>query len=172
MKNIFLITVGFVFFNQVCFSAIPQTRVNLKIQAKIEKGCSLTNKEYQLDFGRHPSVSQEKVTANVINNSSSWNLKCTENMPVNISINGGENVLTSIRRMKHLSSSDYINYKLYNSFKLDGEYEIGKVYSLQPTTVDNSILNFSIYGVADLSNNNLPREAGIYRDTVSILIAW
>ncbi len=172
MKNIFLIFIGLSFSSQACFAAISQTKTNLKIQAKIEKGCSLTNKEYQLDFGRHPSVSQEKIIANVINNSSSWNLKCTEKIPVNISINSGENVLTNMRRMKSLSSFDYINYKLYNSFKLDSEYEIGKVYSLQPTTVDNPVLNFSIYGVADLSNNNLPRETGIYRDTVSILIAW
>jgi spore coat protein U-like protein len=125
-----------------------------------------------MDFGRHSAILQEKVTSSIINTAATWNIKCTEKLPVNIILDGGENLSNNIRRMKHISSSEYINYKLYTSNSLDTEYLAGNSYSIQPTTAANPILDFSIYGVADLDNNNQPRSAGIYKDTVSILITW
>ncbi|VCX11754.1 hypothetical protein BANRA_00314 [Acinetobacter baumannii] len=41
---------------------------------------------------------------NVINSKGSWNIRCTESLPVSISIDGGENLQNNTRRMKNSSS--------------------------------------------------------------------
>ncbi|NUE94045.1 SCPU domain-containing protein, partial [Acinetobacter seifertii] len=45
-------------------------------------------------------------------------------------------------------------------------------YLLPTTTPTNRLVNFEIYGVVDLGNNNESHTAGIYKDTVSIMITW
>ncbi|MDW5358023.1 SCPU domain-containing protein, partial [Acinetobacter baumannii] len=52
------------------------------------------------------------------------------------------------------------------------EYIVGNKYLLPTTTPTNRMANFEIYGVVDLENNNEPHTAGIYKDTVSIMITW
>ncbi|MDN8171650.1 Csu fimbrial biogenesis protein CsuB, partial [Acinetobacter baumannii] len=49
---------------------------------------------------------------------------------------------------------------------------VGNKYLLPATTPTNRLANFEIYGVVDLENNNQPHVAGIYKDTVSIMITW
>ena len=41
---------------------------------------------------------------NIINSKGSWNIRCTESLPVSISIDGGENLQNNTRRMKNSSS--------------------------------------------------------------------
>ncbi len=55
---------------------------------------------------------------------------------------------------------------------LSTEYVVGNKYLLPATTPTNRLANFEIYGVVDLENNNEPHTAGIYKDTVSIMITW
>ncbi|MBU0383482.1 Csu fimbrial biogenesis protein CsuB, partial [Acinetobacter baumannii] len=55
---------------------------------------------------------------------------------------------------------------------LSNEYIVGNKYLLPATTPTNRLANFEIYGVVDLENNNEPHAAGIYKDTVSIMITW
>ncbi|HCV3171368.1 TPA: Csu fimbrial biogenesis protein CsuB, partial [Acinetobacter baumannii] len=73
---------------------------------------------------------------------------------------------------KNGSSTNYLSYKLYNSSSLSNEYIVGNKYLLPATTPTNRLANFEIYGVVDLENNNEPHAAGIYKDTVSIMITW
>ena len=63
-------------------------------------------------------------------------------------------------------------YQLYQNSNLQNEYTSGNSYSLTSTTTSNTLLGFSVYGVADLNNNNEPRSAGLYKDTVAITITW
>ena len=58
------------------------------------------------------------------------------------------------------------------AFDVKSEYASGSSYSLTPTTAVNTLLDFSVYAVADLNNNNQPRSAGLYKDTVAITITW
>ena len=51
-------------------------------------------------------------------------------------------------------------------------FGLGNKYLLPATTPTNRLANFEIYGVVDLENNNEPHVAGIYKDTVSIMITW
>ncbi|WP_332604305.1 Csu type fimbrial protein [Acinetobacter sp. ESBL14] len=158
---------------QPIYAAAPQTKSSFIVQATIEKGCSLVNSEQNMDFGQHSALSQEKITSSIINTNTTWSIKCTERMPVSVMLDAGEYFdVNHNRRMKNSSSSEYINYKLYTSSSLNTEYMAGNIYPLSPTTAANSILDFSVYGVADLDNNNQFRSAGIYKDTVSILISW
>ncbi|MFU0487269.1 spore coat protein U domain-containing protein, partial [Acinetobacter baumannii] len=67
---------------------------------------------------------------------------------------------------------DVYKRQLYNSSSLSNEYIVGNKYLLPATTPTNRLANFEIYGVVDLENNNEPHVAGIYKDTVSIMITW
>ncbi|EPG40839.1 Csu type fimbrial protein [Acinetobacter colistiniresistens] len=154
------------------YAADPQTSANFKVQATIENGCSLSNIEQVLDFGRHPVTSQDRVNGQVINTAQSWNLHCTQHLPVKVMLNGGDNFSANIRRMKHNSLNEFVSYRLYQKNDLKDEYISGNTYSMTPATDSNPILNFSVYGVADLNNNNQPRSAGLYKDTVAITITW
>ncbi|MCA4228206.1 spore coat U domain-containing protein, partial [Acinetobacter baumannii] len=84
----------------------------------------------------------------------------------------GAKLENNIRLMKNGSSTNYLSYKLYNSSNLSNEYIVGNKYLLPATTPTNRLANFEIYGVVDLENNNEPHAAGIYKDTVSIMITW
>ncbi|MBD0444191.1 spore coat U domain-containing protein [Acinetobacter nosocomialis] len=158
--------------SQLIYAADPQLNSSFKVQAKIENGCSIDNIEQKMDFGQYSALSKDKVVASIINSKSSWNIRCTESLPVSISIDGGENLQNNIRRMRNSSSSNYLPYKLYNSSSLSGEYVIGNKYLLPATIPTNRLANFEIYGVVDLENNNESHAAGIYKDTVSIMITW
>ncbi|MDX8254559.1 spore coat U domain-containing protein [Acinetobacter pittii] len=166
-KAIFLLLVS-----PFIYAADPQLNSSFKVQAKIENGCSIDNVEQKMDFGQYSALSKDKVIANIRNSATSWNIRCTESLPVNISIDGGQNLENNIRRMKNTSSSDYLSYKLYNSSSLTNEYVVGSTYLLPATTPTNHLANFQIYGVVDLGNNNESYTAGIYKDTVSIMITW
>ncbi|EPB6462820.1 spore coat U domain-containing protein [Acinetobacter baumannii] len=175
-KAIFLLSVS-----QFIYAADPQLNSSFKVQAKIENGCSIDNIEQNMDFGKYSALSKNKVMTNVINSKGSWNIRCTESLPVSISIDGGENLQNNTRRMKNSGRvklevrhkpPNYLSYKLYNSSSLSNEYIVGNKYLLPATTPTNRLANFEIYGVVDLENNNEPHAAGIYKDTVSIMITW
>ncbi|TCM63800.1 spore coat protein U-like protein [Acinetobacter calcoaceticus] len=157
----------------VCASSYATTpTAEFKLTATIAKGCVLSSDTQTLDFSQHSSISQEKVTANIVNSAQSWNIRCTETMPVNIALNGGENYSTNQWRMKHLQANQFVNYRLYQDAAQVNEYPVGKQVALTPTTTQDNILKFSIYGVADLSNNNQSRATGIYKDSIAITISW
>ncbi|HCW3749053.1 spore coat U domain-containing protein [Acinetobacter baumannii] len=160
------------FYSQYLYAADPQTSSSFKVQATIENGCSIDNVEQKIDFGQHSALSNDKIVSNIINTNTTWNIRCTEDLPVNILLDGGENLENKTRRMKNSTSSDYIAYKLYNSSGLTTEYSAGNTYSLPTTSVANHLVNFGVYGVVDLENNNEARATGIYKDTVSIMITW
>ncbi len=88
------------------YAVDPQLNSSFKVQAKIENGCSIDNIEQKIDFGKYSALSKDKVVSNIINSKESWNIRCTESLPVSISIDGGENLQNNIRRMKNGSSSN------------------------------------------------------------------
>ncbi|MFW1737028.1 MULTISPECIES: spore coat U domain-containing protein [unclassified Acinetobacter] len=148
------------------------TTANFKVQATIENGCKLSNVEQRLNFGRHPVVGQGKLTGSVVNTAQSWNIQCTARLPVKVMLNGGDHFSNNSRRMKHAQQNEFVSYQLYQNSNLQNEYTSGNSYSLTSTTTSNTLLGFSVYGVADLNNNNQPRSAGLYKDTVAITITW
>jgi spore coat protein U-like protein len=172
MKYYWLTGFILVFYSQLQYAASPETSSSFKVQATIENGCSIDNVEQKIDFGQHSTLSKDKIVASIINAASTWSIRCTEDLPISISLDGGENLENNSRRMKNSSSSDYVDYKLYNSSSLTTEYIAGNKFSLPVTTATNNLANFEIYGVVDLENNNESRSAGIYKDTVSIMITW
>lgn len=157
--------------SQNLYAADPQTSSTFKVQAKIEKGCSIGSADQTLDYGRHSSLSEERVVNSIINSDSTWNIKCTEKLPITVSIDGGENINNNVRRMKHSALDEYVGYILYSSNDLTSEYVVGNTYALNSTDELNPMLNFSIYGLVDL-NNNKEKSAGIYKDTISIVLTW
>jgi spore coat protein U-like protein len=150
-------------------AATPITTVQFQVNARIEKGCQLSTAEQTLNFGQVSALRQDTVQSQISNQAQSWNIRCTENLPVNIQLNGGE-YFSSTRRMKHLSSNEYIPYKLYQDQTLSTEYPNGKTIAL--TSPPEQLLNFSIYALADLNNSGQARSAGIFSDRVAITISW
>jgi len=172
MKYYWLTGFFLVYYSQSLYAVAPQSSSSFKVQATIENGCSIDNIEQNIDFGQHSALSNDTIISNIVNTNSTWNIRCTEDLPVNVSLDGGENLENNTRRMKNSTSSDYISYKLYNSSGLTTEYLVGNTYSLPTTNVANNLVNFGIYGVVDLENNNESRASGIYKDIVSIMITW
>lgn len=157
----------------ICVNAATITpKATIKFQAKIEKGCQLSNKEQSLNFNQHAALSQHKVEANIQNNAQSWNIRCTEKMPISIQLNAGDHASNQNWRMKHSVSEQYIPYLLYQDSAKSKPYETGQAVALIPATQQSEAIEFSIFAVADLNNNNQPRAAGIYQDRVAITITW
>ncbi|MCU4313906.1 Csu type fimbrial protein [Acinetobacter bereziniae] len=152
--------------------AYSQTTATFQVQATIDKGCELSKVEQLIDFGRHPVVSQDKLLWGGVNTAQSWNIRCTGQLPVKIMLSSGDYFSNSSRRMKHAQENEFISYQLYRDINLLGEYASGNAYTLTPTTVSDPLLNFSVYAVVDLDNNNQPRSAGLYKDMVAITITW
>lgn len=149
-----------------------ETEVTFTVQATIANGCGLSSVEQQLDFGRHPVVTQGKLSGSVINTTQSWNIQCTARLPVKVMLNGGDHFSNNFRRMKHEQQNEFVSYQLYQDSNSQREYTSGDSYPLTPTTALDTVLGFAVYGVADLNNNNQPRSAGLYKDTVAITITW
>jgi spore coat protein U-like protein len=153
-------------------SVCAETTATFRVQASIQNGCGLSNVEQRLDFGRHPVVVQGRLTRAVINTAQSWNIQCTARLPVQVMLSGGDHLSNNSRRMKHAQQNEFVPYLLYQDSNLQSEYASGSTYSLTSTTAVNTLLDFSVYAVADLNNNNQPRSAGLYKDTVAITITW
>ncbi|MFW2080645.1 spore coat U domain-containing protein [Acinetobacter guillouiae] len=149
-----------------------ETEATFTVQARIANGCGLSNVEQQLDFGRHPVVAQGKLSGSVINTTQSWNIQCTARLPVKVMLNGGDHFSNNFRRMKHEQQNEFVSYQLYQDSNSQREYTSGDTYPLTATTALDTILGFAVYAVADLNNNNQPRSAGLYKDTVAITITW
>lgn len=149
-----------------------ETQATFKVQATIANGCGLSNVEQRLDFGRHPVVVQGRLTGAVVNTAQSWNIQCTARLPVQVMLNGGDHFSNNSRRMKHAQQNEFVSYQLYQDSNFQREYASGSTYSLTSTTALNTLLDFAVYAVADLNNNNQPRSAGLYKDTVAITITW
>ncbi|MFW1744656.1 spore coat U domain-containing protein [Acinetobacter guillouiae] len=149
-----------------------ETEATFTVQATIANGCGLSSVEQQLDFGRHPVVAQGKLSGSVINTTQSWNIQCTARLPVQVMLNGGDHFSNNFRRMKHEQQNEFVSYQLYQDSTSQREYTSGDTYPLTATTALDTVLGFAVYGVADLNNNNQPRSAGLYKDTVAITITW
>ncbi|MDI1223954.1 MULTISPECIES: spore coat U domain-containing protein [Acinetobacter] len=149
-----------------------ETEATFTVQATIANGCGLSSVEQQLDFGRHPVVAQGKLSGSVINTTQSWNIQCTARLPVKVMLNGGDHFSNNFRRMKHAQQNEFVSYQLYQDSNSQREYTTGDTYPLTATTALDTVLGFAVYAVADLNNNNQPRSAGLYKDTVAITITW
>jgi len=149
-----------------------ETEATFTVQARIANGCGLSNVEQLLDFGRHPVVAQGQLKGSVINTTQSWNIQCTARLPVKVMLNGGDHFSNNFRRMKHEQQNEFVSYQLYQDSNSQREYTSGDTYPLTATTALDTILGFAVYAVADLNNNNQPRSAGLYKDTVAITITW
>ncbi len=144
----------------------------LKVSATIVPGCLLSNVEQHIFFNKRPATVQTKVTVQISNTSQSWNIRCTEKISVTIKLSNGENFLNNHWRMKHQSQDEYIPYLFYQDSSAQVEYKAGEAVSLAATTAQERTLQFLILAVADLNNDNQARSAGVYKDSVTITIAW
>lgn len=154
-----------------------ETTATINFSAKIEKGCAFKESSVSLDFGSHPTSSQEtNVSASILNDAASWKLECTPDIPVTIVVGNGMSFdnTTQSRRLKNSESNHFINYKIY--FDLGRSKEIGSVHPYNSgnlkSTTSNNILNFGIYGLVDLSKGELNKPSGKYSDEVVITIYW
>lgn len=154
------------------FAAEAQTRQEFKVQATLEKGCAVTNNEQLLNFGQHAAITDIKPSAQIDNNAQSWHIRCTQQLPVSVSLNAGEHAAqTTLRQMKHAAKNEFIAYRLYSQADQKNEYIAGKAYALPVTTASNPVVNFSIFGTVELSQAQL-HSPGLYQDTVAITISW
>lgn len=157
--------------------ALAAISTNIEVNAVIEKGCLFQESPKGLNFGTHASTSQENsITASITNSHDTWKIECTTDVPVTITFGNGRSLNTSTqnRRLKHISSENYIDYVLYRNANLTqqlGTSSANNTLILKSTERDH-LLNFQIYGLVDLSQGAINKMPGQYQDDVLITIAW
>lgn len=144
----------------------------IKVQATITQGCQFSSAEQIMDFSKHAAITQTTVEANTSNTAQTWNIRCTEKLPVWIKLSAGDHSANNFWRMKHQFKDEYIPYLLFQNSTKTQQYRSGEVVGLASTTAQNNVLQFSIFAVANLNNNNQPRSTGIYKDSIAITISW
>ena len=128
--------------------------------------------EQIMDFSKHAAITQTTVEANTSNTAQTWNIRCTEKLPVWIKLSAGDHSANNFWRMKHQFKDEYIPYLRFQNSTKTQQYKSGEVVGLASTTAQNNVLQFSIFAVANLNNNNQPRSTGIYKDSIAITISW
>ncbi|MBZ3927457.1 Csu type fimbrial protein [Xanthomonas citri] len=117
-----------------------------------------------LDFG---SIAGSIDTA--IDRSSTISLACTNRTAWNIGLDNGSNASGSVRRMRHASSANYINYELYSNTGRSNRW--GTVIGVDTLsgTGNGTTQTVTVYGRAPAPQ--LP-IAGAYTDTVTVSITY
>ncbi|AOA59814.1 hypothetical protein BFG52_00900 [Acinetobacter larvae] len=151
---------------------MAETQANFKVSAKIARGCSIGSTSQQLNFGRYAALSNDLVDAQLSNALDTWNIQCTEKIPVKISLDAGEYASAGWRRMKHSVAQAYIPYALYQDSAHQQAYVANQNIRLERSSSNGNLLQFSIFAVVDLANSTRSNIAGLYQDNVAITIAW
>lgn len=156
---------------------LAETSSQIEVSAVIEKGCLFQESAKSLNFGSYASTSQESsITASIANAADTWKIECTPDVPVTITFGNGKslNSATQNRRLKHLSSENYIDYVLYRNANLTqqlGTSSANNTLTMQ-STEQNPWLDFQIYALVDLSLGVINKMPGQYKDDILITIAW
>ncbi|MEQ5842836.1 spore coat protein U domain-contain protein [Paraburkholderia acidicola] len=145
-------------------SGHAQTTHNLTVSAEIVPGCSVVGggPTNNIDFGRfnfgtHPAVSRERVTA--LFNGSEVQIACTRGLPVTMRIDGGANPDARNTQRNLANGGARIAYQLFSDAARTQAIGIG-----QP------VPRGQVFGALTLPGGAVP--AGTYTDTVQITLSY
>jgi spore coat protein U-like protein len=152
---------------------IPTT-ATFAVNASVVPGCLVVGNVSQntgiafgmIDFGTHSAVSSAAVPASLTASGGQLaQIQCTPGASVTVVIDAGLNAVGSQRRLK--MGSYYLPYSLYTSASMATPYQPGSGVAASSS---GTAMNLPVYGVATPPGSGLP--AGIYSDTVQVVLTW
>ncbi len=153
---------------------IPTT-ATFTVNATVVAGCMVVGNPTQssgigfgmLDFGTHPAVLGAAVPTSVgMNSGSMAQIQCTADVPVTMTLDGGQNAAGQQRRMK-MAPNHYIPYTLHGS--ASGNNPITPGVGM-PVDTRQGAMTLPVWGITNMPTSGLP--AGQYSDTVQVLFSW
>ncbi len=152
---------------------IPTT-ATFAVNAAVVPGCLVVGNVTQtsgiafgmIDFGTHSAVSSASVPASLTASGGQLaQIQCTPGASVTVVIDAGLNAVGSQRRLK--MGTYYLPYNLYTSATMATPYQPGTGIAASSSGL---AMNLPVYGVALPPGSGLP--AGIYSDTVQVVLTW
>ena len=141
-----------------------------QVQAVIQNGCLVSGSTGTpvfgtLNFGSQPSLSTQTVNASLVSNAS-YQLNCTPNMSLTMSLDGGQNY-NGGRRLARTSGGTLL-YQLYSDSTYQSAIQTNQAVTISSVGTGNNI-TLPIYGRMTLPGNAKP---GTYTDTVVVTLSW
>lgn len=141
-----------------------------QVQAVIQNGCLVSGGTGTpvfgtLDFGTQPTLSTQTVNATLVS-TSSWQLNCTPNMSLTMTLDGGQNY-NGGRRLATTGGGTLL-YQLYSDAAWQNVIQQDQAVVITNIGAGNNI-NLPVYGRISLPGNAAP---GTYFDTVVVTLSW
>ncbi len=141
-----------------------------QVQAVIQNGCLVSGGTGTpvfgtLDFGTQPSLSTQTVSASLVS-SASWQLNCTPDMSLTMTLDGGQNY-NGGRRLARTGGGTLL-YQLYSDAAWQNAIQQNQAVTISSTGTGNNI-TLPVYGRMSLPGNAAP---GTYADTVVVTLSW
>ncbi len=146
------------------------------VRAEVVAGC-LVNQQMpamhqtvgmlgSLDFGVLPGLSRGQVQAVLVQSLDIF-LQCTPGTPLQMRIDGGQNVNSGQRRVRLADTQRYIAYQLYADAGL--QQAIGVNVPTAISVVSARPIELPIYGQMVVPSGVYP---GSYLDTLTVVLEW
>lgn len=152
-----------------CLPADALPVANFQVAASIVAGCVVSGSNTgvfgTLNFGSHSGVATGNFSASYLQ-STTLNLACTPGTAVSMSIDGGANY-TSVRNLKHTSSSNTVAYRLFSNAALTAPIPINSAIALNYSNANT--ITLPVYGQLTLPGT---AQAGTYTDTLTVTLSW
>lgn len=159
----------------LAMAASTPTTVNFAVNATVVRGCVVSGNPTQasavpfgaINFGTYPALSTETVTAMAGSSlGSQAKIQCTPGTSVQVSVDGGQNLLAGLRRMSN-GAGKFIAYTL--------DLLQGSATALAPNVPVGIALNETPVALPVRGTVALPGAgvaAGTYVDTVQVTVSW
>ena len=141
-----------------------------QVQAIIQNGCLVSGSTGTpvfgtLNFGTQSTLSTQTVNASLVANAS-YQLNCTPNMSLTMSLDGGQNY-SGGRRLARTGGGTLL-YQLYSDAAYQNAIGLNQAVTIASVGTGNNI-TLPIYGRLTLPGNARP---GTYTDTVVVTLSW
>lgn len=141
-----------------------------QVTAVIQNGCLVSGNTGTpvfgtLNFGTQPTLSTQTISASLVSNPS-YQLNCTPNMSLTMSLDGGQNY-NGGRRLARTAGGTLL-YQLYSDAAYQNAIQTNQAVTLSSVGTGTNI-TLPIYGRVTLPGNARP---GTYTDTVVVTLSW
>lgn len=141
-----------------------------QVQAIIQNGCLVSGSTGTtvfgtLNFGTQSTLSTQTISTALAANAS-WQLNCTPNMSLTMTLDGGQNY-NGGRRLARTGGGTLL-YQLYSDSTYTTPIQQNQAVAISSVGTGNNI-TLPVYGRVSLPGNAIP---GTYNDTVVVTLSW
>lgn len=141
-----------------------------QVQAIIQNGCLVSGGTGtaifgSLNFGTQPALSTQTISTALASNAS-WQLNCTPNMSLTMSLDGGQNYNAGRQLAK--TGGGTLQYQLYSDAGYTIPIQLNQAVTISNVGTGNNI-TLPVYGRLTLPGY---APVGTYTDTVVVTLSW